>query len=130
MNIAQKMMTVPAALLVGLNGGIKADAANAARTIITEHPSQVEVVSKDGAQSLKARLGNFERKIVNNQTNEHIHGDYVCPATHKADKSDCTKSGFRAPERPQEIANNQLNEHTHGDKVCPATHKEDKSDCT
>lgn len=34
----------------------------------------------------------FSGKIANNQTNEHIHGDYVCPATHKDDKSDCTKT--------------------------------------
>jgi hypothetical protein len=138
MNIAQKFMALPLATLIGTTGGIKTDAANAARAIITEHPSQVEVVSKDGAQSLKARLGNFERKVADTQLNEHRHSKdgstYVCPATHKEDLTDCSSAGWKAPERPQDIADNALNEHSHSKDgstyVCPATHKEDLTDCS
>jgi hypothetical protein len=62
MNIGQKLLAIPATILVGLNGGVKADAANAVKEAISSHPQQTEVMSKDLAGALKSRLGVLEAR--------------------------------------------------------------------
>lgn len=64
MNIAQKMTTLFAVPVLALSGGMKPNAANAARTIATEHTNQVELVSSKASQAVKAKFGNFEKKLI------------------------------------------------------------------